>query len=86
MSEFENVKNVNGAEERKRAEMHKTYGMWFKEGATASDLVSWCDARIAVYSEWIKNCKALKQSSQTQLLSGMSRAELEAALAAMDAQ
>ncbi len=37
------------------------------------DLVSWCDARIAVYSEWIKNCTELKHSSQAQLLSGMSK-------------
>ena len=51
MTTLENEKNVNGVEESKRAEMHKTYGMWYKEGATASDLVSWCDARIAVYSE-----------------------------------
>ena len=54
MSNLENA-NAKSAEERKRAEMHRTYGMWYKEGATASDLVSWCDARIAVYSEWIKN-------------------------------
>ena len=55
-------------------------------GATASDLVSWCDARIAVYSEWIKNCTELKHSSQAQLLSGMSKEALEAALAALNAQ
>ena len=55
-----------------------------KRGATASDLVSWCDARIAVYSEWIKNCTELKHSSQAQLLSGMSKEALEAALAALN--
>ena len=84
MSNLENA-NVKSAEERKRAEMHRTYGMWYKEGATASDLVSWCDARIAVYSEWIKNCTELKHSSQAQLLSGMSKEALEAALAALNA-
>ena len=81
MAEIENVKNVNGAEESKRAEMHRTYGTWYKEGATASELVSWCDARIAVYREWIKNCMELKYSSQAQLLSGMSKEALERALA-----
>lgn len=81
MSNLENA-NVKSAEERKRAD----YGMWYKEGATASDLVSWCDARIAVYSEWIKNCTELKHSSQAQLLSGMSKEALEAALAALNAQ
>ena len=80
MSNFENA-NAKSAEERKRAEMHRTYGMWYKEGATASDLVSWCDARIAVYNEWIKNCMELKNSSQVQLLSGMSKEALERALA-----
>ena len=78
MSNLENA-NVKSAEERKRAEMHRTYGMW-------SELVSWCDARIAVYSEWIKNCTELKHSSQAQLLSGMSKEALEAALAALNAQ
>lgn len=81
MTTLDNEKNVNGVEESKRAEMHKTYGMWYKEGATASDLVSWCDARIAVYREWIKNCMELKHSSQAQLLSGMSKEALERALA-----
>ena len=49
-------------------------------------LFLWCDARIAVYSEWIKNCTELKHSSQAQLLSGMSKEALEAALAALNAQ
>lgn len=31
MTTLENEKNVNGVEESKRAEMHKTYGMWYKE-------------------------------------------------------
>ena len=31
MAENENVKKANVAEERKRAEMHRTYGMWYKE-------------------------------------------------------
>lgn len=30
MSNLENA-NVKSAEERKRAEMHRTYGMWYKE-------------------------------------------------------
>lgn len=85
MTTLESANNVNGVETSKRAELSRTYGMWYKDGATASDLVSWCDARIAVYNEWIKNCKELKQSSQTQLLGGMSREALEAALAALNA-
>ena len=38
MSNSENV-NAKSAEERKRAEMHRTYGMWYKEGATPCFLV-----------------------------------------------
>ena len=49
MSNFENA-NAKSAEERKRAEMHRTYGMWYKEGATASDLVSWCDAKNSSFT------------------------------------
>lgn len=66
-----------------RAKMAQQYGMWFKEGATASDLVSWCDGRIAIYTQWIQNCKALKKASQMELLAGMGKAELQAALDAL---
>ena len=86
METLENANNADCVKTSKRAKQSRKYGMWYKEGATASDLVSWCDARIAVYNEWIKNCKELKQSSQTQLLGGMSKEALEAALAALDAQ
>lgn len=85
MAYCENANSVDCVKTTKRAKQSRTYGMWYKEGATASDLVSWCDARIALYNEWIKNCTELKHSSQTQLLGGMSKAELEAALAALNA-
>ena len=84
MEALESAIDVNKSEERKRL-LHKAYGTWYKEKATASDLVSWCDARIAVYNEWIKNCTELKHSSQAQLLGGMSKEALEAALAALNA-
>lgn len=79
------VKNVavEAAEVSNRAKMAQQYGMWYKEGATASDLVSWCDGRIAVYNQWIKNCKALKAASQMELLAGMPKEALQAALAAL---
>lgn len=81
----ENGTNVE-ATNSERAKMANHYGSWYKEGATASDLVSWCDGRIAKYTEWIKNCKALKQSSQTRLVAGMSKEELQAALDALTAE
>lgn len=81
----ENVKNVaaDAVEVSNRAKMAQQYGMWYKNGATASDLVSWCDGRIAVYTEWIKNCKALKAASQQELLAGVGKEALQAALAAL---
>lgn len=68
-----------------RAKMAQQYGMWYKEDATASDLVSWCDGRIAIYLQWIQNCKALKEASQLELLAGVDKATLQAALAALEA-
>lgn len=85
MTTLESANNVNGVETSKRAEQSRKYGMWYKEGATPAELVSWCDERISTCNEWIKNCKELKQSSQTQLLSDMPREALEAALAALNA-
>lgn len=76
---------ADAAQVSNRASMAQQYGMWYKEGATASDLVSWCDGRIALYTQWIQNCKALKAASQKELLAGMSREALEAALAALGA-
>ena len=47
MSNLENA-NAKSAEERKRAEMHRTYGMWYKEGATLI---------ISVLNLFIKICR-----------------------------
>lgn len=76
---------ANAAEESERAMMAQQYGMWYKKGATASELVSWCDGRIAKYTEWIQHCKELKQASQLELLAGVPKEALEAALAAHNA-
>lgn len=76
---------VGAANKSSRAMMAEQYGMWYKEDATASELVSWCDGRIAKYNEWIQNCKALKAASQQELLAGVPKEALEAALAALGA-
>jgi len=69
-----------------REELFDLYGSWFGNTATPADMVCWCDRQIEKYEEWIKNCTELKHSSQAQLLSGMSKEALEAALAALNAQ
>ena len=82
----ENVANVTSVEptavDNKRAMQAKNYGMWYKEGATASDLVSWCNTRIAIYTEWIKNCQILKIENQRRLVEDMSEEELREILEA----
>ena len=76
---------AEAANQSVRKVMANQYGMWYNEDATASELVSWCDGRIAKYNEWIKNCKALKEASQLELLAGVPREALLAALEALNA-
>ena len=60
-----------------RAVMAKTFGMWTSAKSTASDLVSWADARVAIYEQWIRNCKRLKDENQRKLLDGLSVEDLQ---------
>lgn len=85
MNDLIQKQGADAAQESLRAIQAQQYGMWYSEDATASDLVSWCDGRIAKYTEWIKNCKALKAASQLELLAGVPKETLEAALAALNA-
>ena len=60
-----------------RAVMAKTFGMWTSKGAKASELVSWADARIAIYESWIKNLRKLKDENQMELVNGLSIEDLQ---------
>lgn len=60
-----------------RAVMAKTFGMWTSAKSTASDLVSWADARVAIYEQWIRNCKRLKDENQLKLVDGLSVEQLQ---------
>lgn len=60
-----------------RAEMAKTFGMWTSKKASASDLVSWSDERIAIYEKWIENLRKLKDENQRKLLDGLSVEDLK---------
>lgn len=65
-----------------RAVMAKTFGMWTSKDAKASELVSWADARIAMYENWIKNLHKLKDENQIKLVDGLSIEDLEKMIAA----
>lgn len=65
-----------------RAVMAKTFGMWTSKGAKASELVSWADARIAIYESWIKNLRKLKDENQMELVNGLSIEDLQRIIAA----
>lgn len=69
-----------------REDSVKMYGSWYSEGATPDAIVSWCTKRISMYETWIKNCKELKSKNQVELVKGMSKEVLEAALAALAEQ
>lgn len=65
-----------------RAEMAKTFGIWTSKDASASELVSWADARIAIYESWIKNLRKLKEENQMKLVDGLSVEQLQKMLEA----
>lgn len=65
-----------------RAEMANFFGSWTSKNASASDLVSWSDARIAIYENWIKNLRKLKDENQLKLVDGFSIQQLEAMIEA----
>ena len=65
-----------------RAVMAKTFGMWTSKEAKASELVSWADARIAIYESWIKNLRKLKDENQMELVNGLSIEDLQRIIAA----
>lgn len=77
MSEMTNVVATGN-----RAEMAKTFGMWTSKNASASDLVSWADGRIAIYRNWIENLSKLKEENQLKLVDGFSIQQLEAMIEA----
>ncbi len=78
--EVKNVVNMG------RDEASKYYGSWCSPNANPATIVSWCDQRIQMYNEWIKNCQALKREMQKELIKGFDPAEIQALLAENDAQ
>ena len=65
-----------------RAEMAKNFGMWTSKNASASDLVSWADERIAIYRNWIENLSKLKDENQLKLVDGLTIEQLQAMIEA----
>lgn len=60
-----------------RAVMAKNFGMWTSKDATASELVSWAEARIAIYENWIEKLHKLKEENQLELVNGLSIEDLQ---------
>jgi hypothetical protein len=77
--EVKNVVNLG------RDEASKLYGSWCSPKATAATVVSWCDQRIKIYTEWIANCEALKRQNQVQMCQGFSPDELRKMAEALEA-
>lgn len=76
--------NTNSVEETTRAIMAQKYGVWYKKNASASELVSWCNDRIAKCNEWIENLQNLREESQKQLFKGMTKEEVLRIAATLD--
>lgn len=56
----------------------KYFGTWYKANASASDVVNWCDERIAIYKRFITNLETLQKESRKKMCEGMSTEDLQA--------
>lgn len=78
------LENKNGAtnstsvELSEKAAASEYFGTWFKADASASDVVNWCDERIAIYKRFITNLETLQKESRKKMCEGMSTEDLQA--------
>ena len=63
-----------------KSQAAKYFGIWYKANIKDSDVVSWCQERIAIYERFIENLKALMQKSQLSMFDNMDANELRAIL------
>lgn len=63
-----------------KQEAAKFFGIWYKANIKDSDVVSWCQERIAIYERFIENLKELMQKCQLSMFDNMDANELRAIL------
>ena len=54
-----------------KQEAAKFFGIWYKANIKDSDVVSWCQERIAIYERFIENLKVLMQKCQLSMFDNM---------------
>ena len=63
-----------------KSQAAKYFGIWYKANIKDSDVVSWCQERIAIYKRFIGNLEELMQKSQLSMFDNMDANELRAIL------
>jgi hypothetical protein len=63
-----------------KSQAAKYFGIWYKSKIKDSDVVSWCQERIAIYERFIENLKVLMQKCQFSMFDNMDANELRAIL------
>lgn len=69
-----------------KSQASKFFGIWYKANIKDSDVVSWCQERIAIYERFIENLKVLMQKSQLSMFDNMDVEQLRAILKDKEAQ
>ena len=54
-----------------KSQASKYFGIWYKANIKDSDVVSWCQERIAIYERFIENLKVLMKKSQLSMVDNM---------------
>ena len=63
-----------------KSQAAKYFGIWYKANIKDSDVVSWCQERIAIYKRFIGNLEELMQKCQLSMFDNMDANELRAIL------
>lgn len=69
-----------------KSQASKYFGIWYKSKIKDSDVVSWCQDRIAIYERFIENLKVLMQTSQLKMFANMDVDQLRKILEDKEAQ
>lgn len=69
-----------------KSQASKYFGIWYKANIKDSDVVSWCQERIAIYERFIENLKELMQKCQLSMFDNMDVNQLRKILEDKEAQ